>query len=56
MVWIEFLISAALITYTSMQLTKHDDVIAIRTRLGRLFIGTLLIAGLWLLYSRGTTP
>ena len=45
MVWIEFLVSAALITYASMQLAKYGDVIAIRTRLGGLFIGTLLIAG-----------
>ena len=45
MVWIEFLISAAIITYASMQLAKYGDVIAIRTRLGGLFIGTLLIAG-----------
>jgi cation:H+ antiporter len=45
MVWIEFLASAAIITYASMLLAKYGDVIALRTRLGGLFIGTLLIAG-----------
>jgi cation:H+ antiporter len=44
MVWVEFLVSAALITYASTQLARFGDVIALRTRLGRLFIGTLMIA------------
>lgn len=45
MVWIEFLLSAALITYAAMQLAKYGDVIALRTRMGGMFVGTLLIAG-----------
>lgn len=45
MVWLEFIISAAIITYAAMQLAKNGDIIAIRTRMGGMFIGTLLLAG-----------
>ena len=45
MVWLEFLMSAVLITLAAHQLAKFGDIIAIRTRLGGLFVGTLLIAG-----------
>jgi cation:H+ antiporter len=45
MVWLEFLVSAALIVYAAMQLAKYGDVIAIRTRMGGVFIGVLLLAG-----------
>ncbi len=45
MPWVTFLISAAIITFAAMQLAKYGDAIAIRTRLGGMFIGTLLIAG-----------
>ncbi|MEA4812306.1 MAG: hypothetical protein VB108_07025 [Anaerolineaceae bacterium] len=45
MVWIEFLASAAIIIFASMQLAKYGDVIALRTKLGGMFVGTLLLAG-----------
>mgnify|MGYP000232909575 CR=1 FL=1 len=45
MVWIEFLISSALLVYIAVQLAKFGDAIAIRTRLGGMFVGTLLLAG-----------
>jgi len=45
MPWVIFLVSAAILTFASMQLSKYGDAIAIRTRLGGMFIGTLLIAG-----------
>jgi len=45
MIWVTFLISAALIVFAATQLTKYGDVIAIRTRLGGMFIGVLLLAG-----------
>jgi cation:H+ antiporter len=45
MVWVTFLICAALIVFAAMQLAKYGDVIAIRTRLGGMFIGVLLLAG-----------
>jgi cation:H+ antiporter len=44
MVWLEFLISAAIITFAAMQLAKYGDIIGIRTKLGGMFVGTLLLA------------
>ncbi|HNZ02112.1 MAG TPA: hypothetical protein PLS77_13210 [Anaerolineaceae bacterium] len=44
MVWIKFFISAALIVLAATQLAKYGDIIAIRTRLGGMFIGILLLA------------
>jgi len=45
MVWVQFLLTAAAIVYAATQLAKYGDVIAIRTRLGGMFVGTLLLAG-----------
>lgn len=45
MVWVTFFLSAALIVFAAMQLAKYGDVIAVRTRLGGMFIGVLLLAG-----------
>lgn len=45
MVWLEFLLSAALIVVAAMQLAKYGDVIALRTRMSGMFIGVLLLAG-----------
>jgi cation:H+ antiporter len=45
MVWIVFLVSSALIVFAATQLAKYGDVIAVRTRLGGMFIGVLLLAG-----------
>lgn len=45
MVWIQFVITAALIVLAATQLAKYGDIIAIRTRLGGMFIGVLLLAG-----------
>ncbi len=44
MVWLTFLASATIIALASLQLARHGDVIAIRSGLGGLFMGTLLIA------------
>ena len=44
-VWVTFVISAALIVISAMQLAKYGDVIAARTKLGGMFIGVLLLAG-----------
>jgi cation:H+ antiporter len=44
MVWVQFLITAAVIVFAATQLAKYGDVIAIRTRLGGMFVGTLLLA------------
>lgn len=45
MVWLQFIVSSAVLVFTAMQLARYADVIAIRTRLGGMFIGTLLLAG-----------
>lgn len=45
MVWAGFFISAAVIVIAATQLAKYGDIIAVRTRLGGMFIGILLLAG-----------
>jgi len=45
MIWVEFFASAAVIVFAATQLAKYGDVIAIRTRLGGMFIGLVLLAG-----------
>lgn len=45
MVWIKFIVTTLLIVYAATQLAKYGDIIAIRTRLGGMFIGILLMAG-----------
>ena len=45
MLWISFLISAAILVLASIKLAEYGDAIAYRTKLGGLFVGTLLMAG-----------
>lgn len=45
MVWLEFVVSAGLIVVAATQLAKYGDVIAVRTGLGGMFIGVVLMAG-----------
>lgn len=45
MIWLEFLGSTALIVVAARFLARYGDVISLRTGLGGLFIGTLLMAG-----------
>ena len=45
MVWVKFLLSAVIISISAIQLSKYADYIAVRTRLGGMFVGTLLLAG-----------
>lgn len=45
MVWIQFLLSSALIVLAANFLAKYGDAIALRTRLGGMFVGMLLLAG-----------
>lgn len=44
MVWVQFLVSAALLVLASIFLARYGDVIALRTRLGGMLIGTILLA------------
>lgn len=45
MPWVIFIASAAVITIAATQLAKYGDVIALRTGLGGMFVGVLLMAG-----------
>lgn len=45
MIWLEFAAAAALVVLAAVRLTTYGDAIAVRTRLGGMFIGTLLLAG-----------
>ena len=45
MVWVEFIAASAILVLTASQLARFSDIIAIRTKLGGMFIGTLLLAG-----------
>ncbi len=45
MVWVQFLFSAAVIVFAAIKLAEYGDVIAVRTKLGGMFVGTLLLAG-----------
>ncbi|MEJ5311970.1 MAG: hypothetical protein WHX52_19570 [Anaerolineae bacterium] len=44
MIWITFLISAAILVFAAIKLAEYGDAIAFHTRLGGMFIGALLIA------------
>lgn len=45
MIWLEFVVCGAFITWMGTLLSKYGDVIAERTGLGRAWIGAILIAG-----------
>jgi len=45
MVWIKFLLSSILIIVAAIKLAEYGDYISIRTGLGRMFIGLILMAG-----------
>jgi cation:H+ antiporter len=44
-VWIIFLISSAVVVLAATKLAEYGDVIAVRTKLGGLFVGTIFLAG-----------
>jgi cation:H+ antiporter len=45
MVWIIFVASSALLVIAAIKLAQYGDVIAVRTNLGGMFIGVVLLAG-----------
>ena len=45
MVWVKFIASAVVIVVAANFLAKYGDALAIRTKLGGMFIGVLLMAG-----------
>lgn len=44
MMWVQFLLSAVVIVAAAIKLAQYGDVIALRTKLGGMFIGTLLLS------------
>ena len=45
MTWFTFVISSMVLVGAAIKLAQYGDVIAVRTRLGGMFIGVLLLAG-----------
>ena len=45
MIWVQFVFSAVIIVMAATRLAGYGDVIALRTGLGGMFVGTLLLAG-----------
>jgi cation:H+ antiporter len=45
MVWLIFVVSSAALVAAAVKMAQYGDVIAVRTRLGGMFIGVLLLAG-----------
>ncbi|PKN94753.1 MAG: cation transporter [Chloroflexi bacterium HGW-Chloroflexi-6] len=45
MIWIEFIVCAALLIWAATLLSKYGDVLAVKTGLGRAWVGAILIAG-----------
>ena len=45
MIWFQFIFSAFIIVLAAIKLAEYGDSIALRTNLGGMFIGTLLLAG-----------
>lgn len=44
MIWLQFALTALIIVYAAYKLAEYGDVIAIRTGLGGMFIGTILLS------------
>jgi cation:H+ antiporter len=45
MPWLGFVVSSAVLVLAAVKMAQYGDVIAVRTRLGGMFIGALLLAG-----------
>jgi cation:H+ antiporter len=45
MIWLQFIFSAAVVVAAAIKLAEYGDIIAVRTKLSGVFIGTLLLAG-----------
>lgn len=43
--WLIFLVTSAVVVYAAFKLAEYGDVIAVRTRMGGLLVGTILLAG-----------
>ncbi len=45
MAWLTFALSATIVVIAAIKLAQYGDIIAVRTRLSGMFVGTLLLAG-----------
>lgn len=45
MIWVEFILSSAIIVFAAIKLAEYGDAISVRTKLGGLFIGVIFMAG-----------
>ncbi|VAW29881.1 hypothetical protein MNBD_CHLOROFLEXI01-4238 [hydrothermal vent metagenome] len=45
MIWLQFSFSAAVVVFAAIKLAEYGDIIAVRTKLGGLFVGTIFLAG-----------
>jgi len=45
MAWLVFIVASVILVFAATKLAQFGDAIAVRTGLGRLFVGTLLLAG-----------
>ncbi len=45
MIWVQFIISSIVLIIAASKLAQYGDIIAIRTKLGGMIIGTFLLAG-----------
>ena len=45
MPWLLFLVSSAIVVYAAIKLAEYGDIISVRTGLGGLLVGTILLAG-----------
>jgi cation:H+ antiporter len=44
-IWIRFLLSAVIVVAAAIKLAEYGDIIAVRTGLGGIFVGTIFLAG-----------
>ncbi|NMC79025.1 MAG: sodium:calcium antiporter, partial [Chloroflexi bacterium] len=45
MVWLSFLASSAIVVLAAIKLAEYGDAISVRTKLGGMFVGVILMAG-----------
>src|SRR5690606_887455 len=43
--WLIFIVTSAVMVYAAIKLAEYGDIIAVRTGLGGLIVGTVLLAG-----------
>lgn len=45
MIWLQFILTSAIVVVAAIKLAEYGDIIAVRTKLGGLFVGTIFLAG-----------